>query len=68
AVFSHRVLDTAGILRFLALSGKISISGAGSTAAFEYFNIDIKSSERHTALADALATGQLLTKLVELIK
>lgn len=67
-VFSHRVLDTAGILRFLALAGRISISGAGSTAAFDYFHIDIKSSERHTALADARATGQLLTKMVELTR
>lgn len=67
-VFSHRVLDTAGILGFLTLAGKISISGAGSTAAFDYFHIDINSSERHTALADARATGQLLTKLVELVK
>lgn len=67
-VFSHRVLDTAGILRFLSLAGKISIHGAGSTAAFDYFHIDINSSERHTALADARATGQLLTKLVELVK
>ncbi len=67
-VFSHRVLDTAGILRFLSLAGKISIPSAGSTAAFDYFHIDIKSSERHTALADARATGQLLTKLVELIR
>lgn len=67
-VFSHRVLDTAGILRFLSLAGKISIHGAGSTAAFDYFHIDINSSERHTALADARATGQLLTKLIELVK
>ena len=67
-VFSHRVLDTAGILRFLTLTGKISISGASSTAAFEYFHVDINSSERHTALADARATGQLLTKLVALVK
>lgn len=67
-VFSHRVLDTAGILRFLSLAGKISIHGAGSTAAFDYFNINISSSERHTSLADARATGQLLTKLVELVK
>jgi len=67
-VFSHRVLDTAGILRFLNLARKISIPGAGSTAAFDYFHIDINSSERHTALADARATGQLLTKLVALIK
>ena len=67
-VFSHRILDTAGILRFLALAETIPLSEAGSTAAFDYFHIDINSSERHTALADARATGQLLTKLVELVK
>ncbi len=67
-LFSHRVLDTAGIMRFLSLAGKISIASASSSAAFDYFHINIKSSERHTALADARATGQLLTKLVELLK
>lgn len=67
-VFSHRVLDTAGILRFLSIAGKLPLQEAGSTAAFDYFHIDINSSERHTALADAQATGQLLTKLVELVK
>ncbi len=64
-LFSHRTIDTAGILRFLTLAGLLPLSEAGSTEAFEYFQIAVPS--RHTALADAVATAQLLDKLVALL-
>jgi DNA polymerase III epsilon subunit-like protein len=62
--FSHRLLDTAGIVRFLSLSGKLQLTSASSDAAFKHFGIEPDPNERHTALADAKATGQLLTSLL----
>ena len=67
ALFSHRVLDTASILRFLSLAGRLPESAAASTNAFAAFNISVKDSERHTALGDARATALLLTALVRSI-
>jgi DNA polymerase III epsilon subunit-like protein len=64
--FSHRTIDTASIVRFLILAGMLPLSGAGSTEAFEYFGI--KVSNRHSALADAIATTQLFDKLIELVQ
>lgn len=67
-VFSHRVLDTAGIVRFLIIAGKLPLEGADSTAVFEYFTIKVETGKRHTALGDALATATLLTRLVDVVK
>lgn len=63
ATFSHRMIDTASILGFFALSGLLPLSGASSTEAFEHFEITVPA--RHTALGDAVATAQLLNKLIE---
>jgi DNA polymerase III epsilon subunit-like protein len=65
ALFSHRVLDTASILRFLALAGQIPENTAASSNAFAHFKIPFKELERHTALGDAKATGLLLSALIE---
>lgn len=67
-VFSHRVLDTAGVIRFLILAGRLPLTTAGSTAAFEYFGIAVDPLKRHTALADAVATALLLNKLIDIVK
>jgi DNA polymerase-3 subunit epsilon len=66
--FSHRVIDTAGIVRFLNLAGRLPLKGAGSTESFEYFGIKFEPGARHTALADARATAVLLTKLITMVR
>jgi DNA polymerase-3 subunit epsilon len=67
-LFSHRILDTAGIIRFLILAGKIPLKGAGADAAFEFFQIKVEEGERHTALGDARATAELLSRAIDLIR
>lgn len=66
-VFSHRVLDTAGIIRFLVLARKLDLPEGSSTEAFKYFDIEIEAGKRHTALGDARATAILLSKLIGLV-
>jgi DNA polymerase-3 subunit epsilon len=53
--FSHRTLDTAGIMRFLYLAGKIPFKDASLDSAIRHFNIKVNG--RHSALGDAIATG-----------
>lgn len=66
--FSHRSVDTAAILKFLMLAGRVSIRSPSSTEAFDYFGIQIPDQKRHTALGDARATAELLNSLLGLIK
>lgn len=66
AHFSHRKLDTAGILRYLHLVGRVPESAISSDGWIEHFGIKVPREERHTALGDARATAQLLTKLVDM--
>lgn len=66
-LFSHRILDTASILRFLALAGRLPEGSAASSNAFAAFKIPLSENERHTALGDARATALLLTALVALV-
>jgi DNA polymerase-3 subunit epsilon len=66
--FSHRAVDTATILKFLMLAGRVSLDSPNSTAAFDYFGVKISNRERHTALADARATAKLLSAMLTLIK
>jgi DNA polymerase III epsilon subunit-like protein len=63
ATFSHRIIDTASILGFLILAGLLPLSGASSEEALEYFGISVPA--RHTGLGDAVATAELLDKLIE---
>lgn len=65
--FSHRVLDTAAIIRFLILAKRLPLSGAGATEAFDYFGIKFDPHKRHTALEDARATAVLISKLVAIV-
>jgi DNA polymerase-3 subunit epsilon len=68
SIFSHRVLDTASVLRFLSLAGMLPESAIASTEAFKYMKIAIPQADRHTALGDAIATAELLSRLVELTR
>jgi DNA polymerase III epsilon subunit-like protein len=68
ALFSHRSLDTASVLRFLSLAGMVPEAAAASNEAFRYLKIEISEADRHTALGDARATAELLTRLVELMR
>ncbi len=63
--FSHRVLDTAAVLRFLILAKKLPLSEAGLSEACKFFRIKFPPHKRHTAKEDARATAKLLTKLIE---
>jgi len=63
--FSHRFVDTATILFYLYLTGKIKRKITSSQDAFEYFGIAVQG--RHTALGDVLATAQLFTNLVSIL-
>jgi DNA polymerase III epsilon subunit-like protein len=65
--FSHRVLDTAGVLRFLHLAGRLPVASAGFGDALAHFGIESASSVRHTALGDATLTAHLLNKLFDAI-
>jgi DNA polymerase III subunit epsilon len=64
--FSHRMIDTSSILHYLYLLGQISQKAVSSDEAFAFFNIQVLG--RHTALGDAIATAELFTKLLGLIK
>ncbi len=64
--FSHRIVDTYSILRFLVDSGQIDPSVTSSTQAFRYF--DIRVDGRHTAVGDAVATANLYGSMLRLIR
>ena len=63
---SHRLLDTASILGYLNLAGKLPLTSRGLSEAIKYFKLKVDPSKRHTALEDARVTAALLTRLVRL--
>jgi len=63
--FSHRFVDTASILFYLYLTGKLKEKIVYSQQAFDYFGISVDG--RHTALGDALATAQLFSRLISIL-
>lgn len=65
--FSHRGICTMQTAIFLDLCGIISPRGYTLDTLCKYFGITIvgRESGTHGALGDAIACGQLLTKLVE---
>ena len=63
--FSHRYVDTATILYYLYLSGKLKQKTISSQEAFDFFAIHV--DKRHTALSDAIGTTKLFSTLLRVI-
>jgi len=63
--FSHRFVDTATILFYLYLTGKLKKKLTASQDAFDFFGISVDG--RHTALGDAIATARLFSSLVGIL-
>ena len=63
--FSHRLVDTYSILKFMSDSKIIQEDVQSSAKAFKYFNINVDG--RHTAIGDARATMELYEKLIKLV-
>jgi len=64
--FSHRILDTYSISRFLVDSCLLEIDLLSSTKLFKHFGINVEN--RHSAIDDAKATALLYEKMIELLK
>ena len=64
SIFSHRIIDTYSIIKFLCYCGKIEQNISSSAEAFRYFNI--KVDNRHTALGDVIATVELFDAMIKL--
>ncbi|GIV31617.1 MAG: hypothetical protein KatS3mg029_0968 [Saprospiraceae bacterium] len=67
--FSHRSIDTSSILQYLGLLQNLPNEEvqrrASSDRAFRDYGIEVPRGKRHTALADAIATAQLFTRLIQ---
>ena len=64
---SRRALDTHTMLYLLFLQGRIPSSALSSDGAFQHFGIAVAPHARHTALGDALATRELVIKLLDML-
>ena len=65
--FTHRTVDTHTLLWGLIATGKLPAGVSGSDAAFSHFEVAPPDALRHTALGDAVATRDLLEKLLALM-
>jgi DNA polymerase-3 subunit epsilon len=68
ATFSHRVLDTMQVLAYLGHTGKIPDGIGKLDQAIAHFKIEVPDGQRHTALADAVATARLYTALLGVLR
>ena len=66
SIFSHRIVDTYSILKFLQDGGMIKDTINSSAQAFKFFGIIVDG--RHTALGDAQATMRLYEKMLQLLR
>ncbi|MBU0551587.1 3'-5' exonuclease [Myxococcota bacterium] len=64
---SHRSVDTHSLLWALARAGRLPMTATGSDGAFAHFQIAPPPDLRHTALGDAIATRDLVERLLALI-
>lgn len=67
-VFSHRPLCTLQILGYLGHAGKIPDGIGKLDQAITYFGLEMPAGKRHSALADALATAELYSKLLQVVR
>ncbi len=63
--FSHRTVDTHTLLWALSAVGRLPPDVTSSDQAFRHFDIAPPDEMRHTALGDALATRDLVARLLE---
>lgn len=63
AGISHRGIDTHTLLNYLEWKGRLPSTALTSTGAFAHFDIPTRGT-RHTALTDALATRELIERLL----
>lgn len=64
---SYRILDTLPIARFLQLTGKINTpNGVSLKELIDYFKIEV-DGKHHEAKYDALATLEVLKKMIGLV-
>lgn len=63
---SHRNLDTHSMILDRVLSGSAPEAAVTSSGAFNFYKINLEKSVRHTALGDALATRELIEKLLNI--
>ncbi len=61
--FSHRTIDTATLIRFFNLTGKLELDSASLASACKY--LGIKNTRKHNAFSDAVATAKVLQELLK---
>lgn len=66
-VFSHRPICTMQVLGFLEHAGLIPPGIAKLDQAMTHFGLAMPEGKRHTALADALVTAELYSRLLQTI-
>lgn len=66
--FRNRALDTATILEFFMIAGKIDGFRASADVLFAATNVKIEEQDRHTARGDAIATAKALNTLVSKVE
>lgn len=66
SIFSHRIIDTYSIVKFLEYAGMVDANISSSAQALTYFKINVDN--RHTALADAEATVKLFESMLKTIE
>lgn len=65
-LFSHRLVDTYSIIKFLVDCSLLPVHVNSSASAFKHFGIQVV--DRHSAIGDAFATMQLYVKLLSMIR
>lgn len=61
--FSHRALDTAGVMQFLSVAGIYGGMSTSLDAGLAYYGIEMEG-QRHSAMADAIVTAKLFQRLI----